>query len=877
VPGIPAQPQSVVAVSNSVSCSSAGDCAAGGYYRDRSGHDQAYVVSQVNGSWDEAIEVPGTAALNVGGQAEVESVSCSSAGNCAAGGYYLNSENNDRTFVVSQVNGTWGQAIQVPAVPLTGRAAGVDSVSCAQTGYCMAAGYYTDGSGRRQAFVVSQVNGTWGQAIQVPGTAALGATIISVSCASAGNCGVGGYTGVIGSSQAFVVSQVNGTWGQVIQVPGTGSGVDAIVDSVSCPSAGNCAAAGYYYDEDDNFYPGFVVNLVNGTWGQLIQEPALGAIYGVSCGSAGNCTAAGDLLVSEVNGTWGEPVPMRVPGENGKEFGLYSVSCPSAGNCTAAGYYTDLNGRQAFAVSQVNGTWGTPTELPGTAALNEGGFDWVSSLSCSSAGNCAASGFYYGYDYTGSVRAFVASQVNGTWGQAIQVPGTTAVGGAGHATVNAVSCASAGNCSAGGYFSDLEGNLRALVASQVKGTWGQAIQVPGTAELGARLYATVTSVSCASAGNCAAAGYYIDPAGRPQAFVASQVRGAWGQAIQVPGTAALGTGGYATVSSVSCASAGNCTAGGYYRDRAGAANRAFVTSQVRGRWGQAIQVPGTAALGTGQGASVISVSCPSAGNCSAAGNYTGNSGHVQAFVVSQVKGAWGQAIQVPGTAAGEDGKGAAAISVSCATAGNCSAAGNYTKFNDRLFLVSQVNGTWRTAIHVQGLASPGGAKFAQVNSVSCASAGNCAAGGTSSTNGHGTQAFVIDQVNGAWGKAIEVPGTAAINVTGNAAVTSVSCPSAGNCSAGGYYYGSAGLQGGRSFVVSQVKGTWGKAIQVRGTAAFNATGDTMISSVSCASAGNCVAGGYYGDPAGDEYAFLVSQVKGTWGKAIQVPGTAGSR
>src|SRR5229473_3527763 len=73
----------------SVSCGSAGNCAAGGSYRDGSGHQQAFVVSERNGSWGRAIEVPGSGALNVGGIAQVNSVSCASAGNCAAGGFYV--------------------------------------------------------------------------------------------------------------------------------------------------------------------------------------------------------------------------------------------------------------------------------------------------------------------------------------------------------------------------------------------------------------------------------------------------------------------------------------------------------------------------------------------------------------------------------------------------------------------------------------------------------------------------------------------------------------------------------------------------------------------------------------------------------------------
>src|ERR1700678_416446 len=39
----------------------------------------------------------------------------------------------------------------------------------------------------------------------------------------------------------------------------------------------------------------------------------------------------------------------------------------------------------------------------------------------------------------------------------------------------------------------------------------------------------------------------------------------------------------------------------------------------------------------------------------------------------------------------------------------------------------------------------------------------------------------------AWGKTQEVPGTATLNAEGNGSTSSVSCASAGNCSAGGAY------------------------------------------------------------------------------------------
>jgi hypothetical protein len=162
---------------------------------------------------------------------------------------------------------------------------------------------------------------------------------------------------------------------------------------------------------------------------------------------------------------------------------------------------------------------------------------------------------------------------------------------------------------------------------------GTAIEAPGTAALNAGGDAGVNSVSCASAGNCTSGGFYKDTSAKSQAFVASEVNGTWKTAIEVPGTAALNKGGNATVNSVSCGSEGNCAAGGYYKDTSGHF-QAFVASEVNGTWKTAIEVPGTAALNAGGNAAVYSVSCPSAGNCAAGGEYSASTGNYQAFVTS---------------------------------------------------------------------------------------------------------------------------------------------------------------------------------------------------------------------------------------------------
>ena len=73
-----------------------------GQYLDGSGHFQAFVAGETNGTWGTAKKVPGTAALNTGGAAQVTSVSCASAGHCSAGGSYTDSSLNTQAFVVGE-------------------------------------------------------------------------------------------------------------------------------------------------------------------------------------------------------------------------------------------------------------------------------------------------------------------------------------------------------------------------------------------------------------------------------------------------------------------------------------------------------------------------------------------------------------------------------------------------------------------------------------------------------------------------------------------------------------------------------------------------------------------------------------------------------
>ena len=220
---------------------------------------------------------------------------------------------------------------------------------------------------------------------------------------------------------------------------------------------------------------------------------------------------------------------------------------------------------------------GTAIEVPGTAALNKTGFAQVNSVSCARPGNCGAGGSYT--DNSGNQQAFVVSEVDGTWGTAEEVPGIAALAQGGYSDIASVWCARAGTCGAGGIYSDGSGSYQAFVVSETNGTWGTAEQVPVTAALNQGGYAYVQSVSCAPAGNCGAGGQYTDSSGRSQAFVVTQTNGTWGHRRTGPRHRRLNQGGYAFISEVSCAPAGTCAAGGGYTDSSGN-GQAFVVNKA---------------------------------------------------------------------------------------------------------------------------------------------------------------------------------------------------------------------------------------------------------------------------------------------------------
>lgn len=409
----------------------------------------------------------------------------------------------------------------------------LNSVSCATPGNCLAGGAYIVQGRRDQAMVVTEHAGHWSRAVRLPGPAADGGRVASVVCSSPGNCTAdGGYGTSNDKDSIFVVSEVAGRWGQPHVVPGDlalNDNDQPGTSSLACPTPGNCVAGGYYQAGGPGKLQAFVIDETNGTWGKRVllsgaglRASHLAQIEGIGCSSAGNCSASGtDLVgasyqlfaVTEASGHWGHAVTVSPSGIStaADDFRIDSMACYSPGNCAVGGGYdsevpdSDSDFVQPFVISETGGQWGPALDVPGLTRPNPPGNGWIDFVSCVSPGSCTASGTY---PTAKASHAFVVSASGGKWSNAVTIGRSTAIGGGRPAEAASVSCSSARDCVAGGYYVLAHSGWHPFLVTETSGHWGSAQPVPGASKLSPSEADRLTSISCASDNHCTAVGSY---------------------------------------------------------------------------------------------------------------------------------------------------------------------------------------------------------------------------------------------------------------------------------------------------------------------------------------------------------------------------------
>ena len=223
--------------------------------------------------------------------------------------------------------------------------------------------------------------------------------------------------------------------------------------------------------------------------------------------------------------SWASGVETSLPANAGSkpEVFLGSVSCASAGNCGAVGQYLDSSSHErGLLLSETAGTWATGVEASPPANAGSNPAVYPSSVSCASAGNCSAVGNYV--DSSGHRQGLLLAESAGTWATGVEASLPASAGSDPHVSLNSVSCASTGDCSAVGDYKHSSGHGQGLLLSESAGTWATGIEALLPANAGSDPAASLQSVSCASAGNCSAVGYYYDSSANEQGLLLSTMR-----------------------------------------------------------------------------------------------------------------------------------------------------------------------------------------------------------------------------------------------------------------------------------------------------------------------------------------------------------------
>jgi hypothetical protein len=182
--------------------------------------------------------------------------------------------------------------------------------------------------------------------------------------------------------------------------------------------------------------------------------------------------------------------------------------------------------------------WGSVTELPGSL----GGSGRFNAVSCASAGNCTAVGF------DGNSQKIYATDTEGVWGPPTELPGPHGGGGAFYG----VSCTSIGSCTAVG-----QNQKNFIYATETHGVWGTVTTLPRPEDFSGRL----SAVSCTDAGDCTAVGAMEDlhvPYRNGGPAYANESGGVWSPVTNLQVT----PNPIAFFYGVSCTGSGTCTAVG---------------------------------------------------------------------------------------------------------------------------------------------------------------------------------------------------------------------------------------------------------------------------------------------------------------------------
>jgi hypothetical protein len=697
------------------------------------------------------------------------------------------------------------QDVEPPAVAPNGHLA---SVSCVQATACVAVGSAVDRRGLRVTLAERRTARGWEiqRTLNPPGQTAV---LDGVSCATAANCmAVGHTTDGLGRVRPLAERWDGAAW-TAEPIPAPPRSPSSALHGVSCPAATSCLAVGSTTDGGGH-ETALAERWDGARWRAEPTPPGSAALttrlQAVSCSSPTACTAVGDT--SDANGSnlrtalaerWDgsrwttQELPAASP--QSKEQTLSGVSCPTAGSCVAVGSFVTPAGPRAGLAMRWDATgWQVET----TAGRGQ-----LSAVSCSSATRCDAAGSADGQP--------LAERRDGS----VWTAEATLDPGGSDAALSGISCVAAEACTAVGSFTGAAGFERVFAERSERGGWQrEAIASPAGAT-----HAELVGVACSAPAACVAVGSYRSSAGE-QRTLAERWDGVRWRPLP---TADPAGGTDSKLLAVSCVAPDACVAVGSMVDAA----RTQVPLVERYD-GTSWRVEPTQDFNAAFASSLQSVSCTSANACTAVGSVVPLDGSEQALAERWDGTSWTrQSVPFP------EGFVATPLhGVSCPATGACAAVGDWPAVASSEQTVPAAR--WdASGWQIQSAPAPAGSVRSGLVAVSCTSAADCVAvGDTNPVPQPHPGLPLIERWDGAHWRIDASPAPAG---TDNSPLAAVSCGTRRSCEAVGAWFDAGAYR----TLAEHWDGTrW----------AIDATPDApgggdVLTGVSCAGAGACVAVG----------------------------------
>lgn len=625
------------------------------------------------------------------------------------------------------------------------------------------------------------------------------------TCVSDSDCWAVGYYHT-GSNYQTLIQHWNGISWTTVDSPNIDPFKHNYLDAVTCTSASDCWAVGS--SRPGNFYQTLIMHWDGASW-SIVPSPnytsnAPNNLFAVTCSSATDCWAVGAYNVNGVEQVtqtlivrWDGTSWSLVPSANTSATEhnlLYGVSCVSGSDCWAVGYY-DTGTTYKTLIQRWNGAAWNIVASPNTSATQ---FNFLSAVTCVSGSDCWAVGFYQG----GGVDQTLVLRWNGTSWNIVTSPSN------GSSQLTSVTCASGSDCRAVGTRSN--GTNRQTLIERWNGTSWAIVASPSTSPTQNNY---LTGVTCASGSDCWAVGHYV------VGFTYQTIIERWNGTAWTIAASPNNTGTKTSnLRDVACASDSDCWAVGNYQD--GQAWQPLIE-----HWnGTAWSIVTSPSVSGAQFHSLSGVTCPSASNCWAVGQFYNGSAE-QTLVLRWNGTSWG-IVASPNSSSVQNNY---LTDITCTSASNCWAVGRYDTGATTQTLIQRWNGSTWTIVSSPNTSAT---QYNQLSGVTCASASNCWAVGYFKSGN--TQQTLIQHWNGTSWTIVASPNTGTAQ---NNSFSGVTCASPTDCWAVGSDRGSI-----TQTLIQHWDGTLWAIVP-----SPNADGDNynVLSAVTCASPTNCWAVGTF--------------------------------